>query len=74
MGQGVDLKKCFSLTPLPGPGVMWAAGSGVWLVAGVKRFLNRFTAKCGATLSSLSRVTLRLPLGFWLDVFVFCFS
>lgn len=27
---------------------MRAAGSGVWLVAGVKRFLNRFTAKCGA--------------------------
>lgn len=24
-----------------------AAGSGVWLVAGVKRFLDRFTAKCG---------------------------
>lgn len=49
MGQGVDLKKCFSLTPLPGPGVMRAAGSGGWLVAGVKGFLNRFTAKCGAT-------------------------
>ena len=26
---------------------MGEAGSRVWLVAGVKRFLDRFTAKCG---------------------------
>lgn len=41
------MKKCFGLTARLVPGVVRAAGSGVWLVAGVKRFLDRFTAKCG---------------------------
>ena len=67
-------KKCFGLTPLPAPGVMGEAGSGVWLVAGVKRFLNRFTAKCGATFKRIVEGDVRVALGFRPEVLVFCFS
>lgn len=53
---------------------MRAAGSGVWLVAGVKRFLNRFTAKCGATFKRIVEGDVRVALGFRPEVLVFCFS
>lgn len=56
------------------PGVVRAAGSGVWLVAGVKRFLDRFTAKCGVAGKFIVEGDVRVAASFWPDVFVFCFS
>lgn len=56
------------------PGVVRAAGSGVWLVAGVKRFLDRFTAKCGVAGKFIVEGDVRVAASFWPEVFVFCFS
>ena len=59
------------------PASAWG-GAGCWewglVVAGVKRFLDRFTAKCGVAGKFIVEGDVRVAASFWPDVFVFCFS